>query len=479
MINYYDMKKLFFRFSSLTLFLLSILLFSSSSCQKDPVDPTDPTEQDDPDYEAKIYLRREYMDIYYYWYKDVKAKNASLDAKQYDIYDFFDAMLYPKDRWSWMMDKESYVSSETGVKTGTYGASITQPIEYYKDYSIKVRYVFPNSPFANNGVTRGWTLTHLNGVEVMTLIRNNTFNSEYAKSPQSFTFTDIKGDPHTFTATAASSLATKSYLEVKVFYPSDFEGLTEPIGYFNYLTFRGTMLDDIREAMTIFKNAGVKKLILDLRYNGGGDSDASNLLVDYLAPVSANGEIYVTRTHNDLLAKNNSSQTISREIDALDLDALFIINGAGSASASEMVYNGLRPLMNVKSVGDTTYGKPNGMYVLLYPGSESDYNKVNNGDYSTLKYVFLPICFYNKNKLGESIPDNGFIPDNYRPDDLYHNWGVEEDNIKACLTYIVSGNFPTLPTKTKAEGVARGVRIPLAEEETSLHYGKDLVYKDF
>ncbi|MFA7034353.1 MAG: S41 family peptidase [Bacteroidales bacterium] len=473
------MKKHFLRFSALTALLFSALFFSSSSCQKDP-DPVVPGDSD-PDYSAKIYLRKEYMDVYYYWYKDVKSRNASLDATQYDIYDFFDAMLYSKDRWSWMENKDSYISSETGVVSGTYGASLSQPVEYYNDYSVKVRYVFPGSPFADQGVTRGWTLTHINGVEVMTLIRNKTYSSEYAKSPQTFTFLDLNGLPKTFTATAATSLSTRSFLEAKVFYPVDFNGLTEPVGYFNYRTFRGTMLDDIRESMAIFKAAGVKKLILDLRYNGGGDSNASQLLVNFLAPASADGEVYVTRMHNDILASNNQTYTISRDGNALDLDALYFIMGHGSASASEMVYNGLKPLMTTKCVGDTTYGKPNGMYVLMYPGSNTDYSNYNKGDYSALKYVFLPICFYNKNKLGESIPDDGFIPDNYRADDMYHDFGVTEDNIKACLTHIATGSFPTLPSKvaTSSSSTSRrsGSKINLAEEEVSEHYGSDLVKK--
>ena len=452
--------------------LFSILFFSSSSCQKDPIIPPTPT---DPEYNAKIYLRKEYMDVYYYWYKDVKTRNAALNPSSYDIYNFFDAMLYSKDRWSWMMDKESYISEETGIVSGTYGASMSQPIEYYGDYSVMVRYVFPGSPFANNGVTRGWNLSQINGTEVMTLIRNGTFNAELSKSPQTFTFKDIEGKEHTFTATAATSLSTRSSLCTKVFYPKDFEGLTEPVGYFNYLAFKATMLDDITSAMETMKNVGIKKLILDLRYNGGGDSRASQLLVNYLAPASADGQVYVVRKHNDLLASEDVSSSVSRNSESLDLDKLYIITGSGSASASEMVLNGLKPLMNIQNVGDTTYGKPNGMYVLMYPGSNADYKKYNAGDFSSLQYAFLPICFYNQNKLGENIPDNGFIPVNTRADDLYHDFDVTEDNIRACLTHIVSGQYPPLPAKTKASARS-GKKIMLAEEEVNPNYGLYTVF---
>ena len=98
--------------------------------------------------------------------------------------------------------------------------------------------------------------------------------------------------------------------------------------------------------------------------------------------------------------------------------------------------------MNIQHVGDTTYGKPNGMYIFPYPADNDKYSK---GDYSGLKYVFYPICFYNLNRNYEKIPDKGIIPDNYRPDDLYHDFDAKEDNIAACLHHIVHGTYPQLP----------------------------------
>jgi C-terminal processing protease CtpA/Prc len=455
--------------------IIAAVLLSSSSCNKPepPEPPINPNEVD-PDYRAKVFLRKEYMNVYYYWYKDVKDANAKLDPLQYDINKFFDKMLYSKDRWSWMTDSESYLKSEEGTITGTYGVSISQPIKYYGDYDIKVRYVYPNSPFDKEGVTRGWTLKKVGGTATMDLIRAGTFQTEYRKSPQQFTFTDTEGNSHTFTTSAATTLSTRSVLMSKVFTGKDFEGLTSPVGYMLYLTFNANMLDDIDNAMQLFREAGVKHLILDLRYNGGGDGRASQRIVDYVAPKSAIGETYVIRKHNDLLASEDKYSKVNGIAGSLELDGLYFITTKGSASASEMILNGLEPLMNVRHVGDTTYGKPNGMYVLMYPGESADYTRYNKGDYTNLKWVFLPICFYNQNKDFRNIPDEGIAPANYRPDDLYHNFGPSEDNIKACLTHIASGTYPPLPPKSKAATKASGerpVRIALTQEETDPKYG--------
>ena len=383
---------------------------------------------------------------YYYWHDEMDSTVKSLNQSDYkNIYDLFEATLYPRDRWSWMADGSYYAQSETGEYQGTWGASLMQQIEYYDDYDIRVAYVYPGSPFDLSGVKRGWILTEVAGRPVMERLRDGSFYTEFYKSPQTFTFVENDSIPHTFT-TSLASIETRSSLMSKVFTSDDFPGLTEPVGYFLYMSFKADdFLNDIHEAMALFKSKNVHKLILDLRYNGGGDSRASKLMMDYLAPKSANHKPYVHRSHNKQHADEDVIDSISRLPGSLDLNAIYVIGSDGTASASELVINGLRPYIDLTLVGDTTYGKPNGMYVFLYPSNPANMIKYNAGDYRTLEYVFLPICFFNKNGVGEIIPEDGFIPDNYRPDDLKHDFGVEEDNIKACLTKIVTGEFPDLP----------------------------------
>lgn len=449
----------------------------------------------DPDYDAKSFLRKEYMDVYYYWRDDVIDANAKLKPYDYDIYDFFDKMLYKDDRWSWMCDKESYISDETGVVSGTWGISLGQCYEYYGDYSLRVRYIYPGSPLEKYGVTRGAVLTKIKGRSVeddetgFTTEKLKYFQSNFYVSPQELTFRLVDGTETTFTTSWATSLSTRTTLIKRIFQPSEFDGLTRPVGYFHYLAFKRNFMDDITEAMEYFHDNGIRDLIVDLRYNGGGDSDVSDLLVSYLAPSSADGKPYVVRRHSSYLSKLDDSfsekentQNVSRKPKALDLDHLYFITGGGTASASEMVMNGLRPYMGdkLKMVGDTTYGKPNGMYVLMYPGSNSDYKAYNRDDYSKLQWVFLPICFFNQNSLGESIPWDGFVPDNYRPDDLYHDFGVEESDIRACLTHLVSGSWPALPgrsSRSATKAAARpGYRIELEEDRPN--YGLYMVRND-
>ncbi|MBR5100535.1 MAG: hypothetical protein IKX34_04445 [Bacteroidales bacterium] len=474
------------------------LLLLLQACPSE-IEPQDDEEKAkiaaDADYKAKTFLRSQYMDVYYWWRDDVKDRNATLKPYDYDMYDFFDAMLYKDDRWSWMCDKEYYISDETGVISGTWGISLGQAVEYYKDYGLRVRYIYPGSPFEKYGVTRGAVLTHINGQNVedrtdspFTNEKLKIYQNNFFTSPQTFTFRLIDGRDTTFTASMLTELQTHTNLITRIFQPEEFPGLTAPVGYFHFLAFKANFLSDIAQSMTYFHDNGIRNLIVDLRYNGGGDSRASDTLMTYLAPRSAVGKPYVVRKHNSYLGKlddsfkdENNTYNIGSNANALDLDRIYFITGAGTASASEMVMNGLKPYLGDKMqmVGDTTYGKPNGMYVLMYPGTNDDYKAYNKGDYAKLKWVFLPIAFFNQNSEGESIPWNGFVPNNYRPDDLYHDFGVEESDINACLTHLVSGSWPDLPKATRRtttkSAYEPGYRIDTEEDRAG--YGLDLVRK--
>ena len=226
------------------------------------------------------------------------------------------------------------------------------------------------------------------------------------------------------------------------------------------------MLDEIKSAVATVKSSGAKHLILDLRYNGGGSAKASALLASLIANSGCDGKILVKRKHNSKYsALDNDKKTISiieRTQESLDLNDIYVISGKGTASASEVIINGLKPLMNIIQVGQTTYGKPNGMYLFLYP------QKADIPD-----YVFLPICFYSVNSLGEGDYDKGLLPDNYRADYPCTDWDNDEI-VVACLKKIANGSFPDLP-KVSADAVdvrADDANVIIQTDEMKKGYGR-------
>lgn len=381
---------------------------------------------------------KDYVDVlmkqYYYWADQMPS---SIIKKGKSVKDYFESHLVSRDRWSWMMNGQSYNDMETGTSTGSYGFHIDQPIDYYNDYGVYIKYVDKESPLAKAGVTRGYRLTHIAGTEVMTLIKNDRFYDEIDKPSNSFTFKDTKGDSKTVDL-SQTTFHSNSVTASKVFTASDYESLSKSakVGYILYTTFNSNMKNEITSVLSQMKGQGITDLILDLRYNGGGDLSLCVDIASLLAPASADGKTFVTLSHNLANQKEDQSYTIKRTSNSLDLKRLFIITGEGTASASESMVNCLTPYMDVQTVGGQTYGKPNGMYVFVYPQKAKGAN---------IDYAFLPICFYCKNVDGKADYDNGIAPKNKRYDDLYHDFSAQEDLISACLYYIANGSYPGLP----------------------------------
>lgn len=437
--------------------LLAIIAVSFSSCKKEKTEPESPFSSE----RLAMKFVQDVMKEYYYWNKTAPYPNY---MNYTDIYKFFDASLVKQDRWSWMTDGETYMAEETGVYT-SYGASLGQAIEYYKDYTVYIRYVYKDSPFDKAGITRGWAIEKINGVAVRTLVTNGTFNTEFNKDGNTFTFKDTKGNEREIKINKSTIQAT-SVLISKVFDKTDYSWLDQPVGYINYLTFNQNMTDEVKAAVAKVKQSGAKHLILDLRYNGGGSLKASALLASLIANKGCDGKVLVQTKHNSKYSlwdqKKESTYKIERTSESLDLDDIYVISGKGTASASEIIINGLKPLMNVIQVGQTTYGKPNGMYVYQYPSRA----KVPD-------YVFLPICFYSVNSLGKGDYDNGLAPDNYRADLPNADWHNDEI-VVACLKKIANGSFPDLP-KVSADAVdvrADDANVIIQTDEMKNGYGR-------
>lgn len=423
------MKNIFRSSGFVLIAVLAGLSFCLNSCflhdEKSSTSGKDSTE-------VKDYVDL-FMKQYYYW-ADQMPNSTKKDKS---VADYFESRLVSKDRWSWMMNGESYINMETGTSTGSYGFHLSQPIEYFKDYDVYITYVDKNSPLAKAGVTRGWQLTDIAGTDVNTLIKNDRFYDEIGKSSNNFTFKDTKGNSVNLDL-KQTTFQSNSVTYSKIFTAADYDKLSKSakVGYILYTTFNSNMQNEITSTLNQMKNQGITDLILDLRYNGGGDIGVCTEVASLLAPASADGKTFLTLAHNIANKSEDKTYSIKRTGNSLNLDRLFIITGSGTASASESMINCLSPYMDVQTVGGQTYGKPNGMYVFLYPQKAKG---------SNIKYAFLPISFYCKNSEGKADYDNGIIPKQKRYDDLYHDFSAQEDLIGACLTYIGTGSYPVLP----------------------------------
>ena len=155
---------------------MAVLTVVLSACQEN-LDPEVAAMQP-----VKQYIHSA-MDYYYYWNTEL-PKNVRYTGRE-SIEDFFESMLVRRDRWSWMETGEEYAADEQGTAYDTYGASLGQPLEYYKDYDVKVRYVQPGSPFDKAGVKRGWTIAFINGKSKDELVNSGQFSNVFYNPPTS------------------------------------------------------------------------------------------------------------------------------------------------------------------------------------------------------------------------------------------------------------------------------------------------------
>lgn len=456
-----DMKK-FFLAGGLCLSVVLIALPIITGCTKssDGHGGSDSFESDAINVGANNYVHK-IMKSTYYWCDGVRD---DIDKSTTTVKNYFYLQLVPEDRWSWMTDAATYYSSETGVST-SYGMSYGQPLKGYEDYGVYVTMVYKDSPFAKAGITRGWRINRINGSPVMDLIIAGTFYSELDKNNNEFTFTDLNGNTKVLSI-GKSTFTANCVLKSEVYTSADYPALPAgaKVGYLVYRSFNKSLKNELIEAVGKMKGEGITDMVLDLRLNGGGDVGVCTELASLLAPESADGKVFIKIKHN---AKNSGSDfdyKIKRTANSLNLRRLFVIGGRGTASASESVINCLKPYMQVEFVGDTTYGKPNGMYLYTYMKKGS----------KTEGWAFYPTCFYCVNSNGEGNYDDGIVPVKLVYDDLYHDWGTEETALKACLDYISTGSYPSITYSPKLRTKSQNV-VKVRTERDASHYGQAIV----
>lgn len=259
----------------------------------------------------------------------------------------------PIDKWSYIADAETFNSFyEEGTYLG-YGFSYTHD----DDNNIRFKFIYDDSPFGKEGIERGWKLLEIDGVDVQTISDwSNAFGENSIGFTQSFLIENEIG-------TKTEYSISKDIVTINsVLHADTLTIANETIGYLvfnNFITPAKAELDDI---FNEFESSNIQKLILDLRYNGGGSISVAKYLANYLIQADDNGKVLYKLFHNSNQTLNNKSYSLSK-LGTLNIDELIVLSTEGTASASELILNGLKPLMKVTHIGDgNTYGKPVGSY---------------------------------------------------------------------------------------------------------------------
>ena len=394
------------------LIAIAIIIQMFSSCKKDEADTNKVNTYADTvkTVNEKIYT---VMKQNYLWYDSIPSVNPD---NYNDPLKFLRSITNWRDHWSFILTNEEYQAMfVTGEYYGFGFAS-----GFNTDNKLRVAYVFKSSPLYKAGVTRGWVIKAINGVTPDTVNFNSLFG-ENEKISKSFTFNrlDSKDTVISFTKTTITQNTVLAYDTLHV--------NNKVVGYLSFLSFDLTAIKELQEAFTYFKANNVSELVLDLRYNGGGELDITQNLANMIAGSSAVGKTFVNLSFNSKNTKNNASSTFGSSTYALNINRLFVITTKETASASEAIINGLKGIdMPVLLIGSNTNGKPVGMYQYIL-----DFN-----------YYLYAINFKMTNAKGYGDYFGGFTVDKSEDDDVTHDFG---DPNEACLAqalyYIQNNNF--------------------------------------
>jgi carboxyl-terminal processing protease len=266
------------------------------------------------------------------WYLFPELLNLSANAASYtDIQAYIDALVAPARAQS--KDRHfSYITSiaeenaliQTGSNAG-FGIRLSYDTAANRVYVLEA---FENAPA---GVSRTITFRTVEGTERSATITK----ADYTLDPIS----DRYG--------------------VKILNDG-----TGPVGYVNLRTFIvQDASNQLRAAFQQFKDAGITKVILDFRYNGGGLVSVAKLLGDLLAADKA-GQVFARTILQPSKAAENTTDVFAAQPQAIAAMKIAVIGREGTASASELVANAFIPYLgtNLALVGANTYGKPVGQY---------------------------------------------------------------------------------------------------------------------
>ncbi|MEO0425233.1 MAG: S41 family peptidase [Pseudomonadota bacterium] len=379
--------------------------------------------------EQKQFVLDVMQDIYF-WVDDLDS-NINIDA-----FDSPEALLeelvsvQPLDRFSFIgsaaaddafFSDSQFIGVGLGLSTRGDQVFITQ--------------VFGDGPAAATGLGRGDELLRINGIDVADALAGDGIGAAFGDD-EIGVMVELRAR-RTATGEITDDVLFKDLVTIEPIPASavlDVDG--EPVGYVVFRDFVNPAFDELERVFGDFAAAGVTQLILDLRYNGGGLISVSEFLGDLLAGGLA-GSTYYSREHNDANTDFNFSVDFVNQANALTLDNLIIITTGGTASASELVINGISPYRQLTLVGETTFGKPIGQY-----------------GYEFCEKILRPASFVLANSLGNSDYYDGFAPDCAATDDLTRALGDPEEAMLAEALDVVRNGTCTTPFAKAADAQA-------------------------
>ncbi|MFK5878769.1 MAG: S41 family peptidase [Flavobacteriaceae bacterium] len=434
--------------------VLALFLFIGYGCKNND------TDNIPDDIEVQNFIWKG-LNAFYFWQQDLTDLSDQRFSSQEELNSFlrdysnpeelFYSLLnnYPNtDKYSWIVD--DYLALEDLLQSGIIGSNGVEfglVFETGSEIDVfgYVRYIIPNSDASSKNIIRGDIFNAVNGIP---LTVNNFRELLFSTESYTLNFADYNsGNP--VDNGVAISLTKSALQENPIFSIEVFDVSDKKIGYLMYNAFTPLYDSRLNDVFATFKNDGVTDLVLDLRYNSGGSVRTATYLSSMITG-QFTGELFSKEQWNDkwqdYFLSNNPNSVINNftnqiiggpGINSLNLNNIVILTTGSSASASELVINGLNPYIDVTTIGTKTEGKTVGS-ITLYDSNNYGREGVNPSH----TWAMQPIVLEIQNMVGENSPE-GFVPRILFPED-FGNLGligeVDEPLLERAISFITTGN---------------------------------------
>lgn len=432
------------------------------------------------------------MTDFYYW----KSQMPELDSVEWLNYEspskLFAKYKVPADRFSFMStDAAAYLSQDAGefLDCGwDYQPCLVS--EGSDAVECVLRLVIPGSPAWAAGAQRGDKVRSVDGQS----LRNDAFWDTMLKGGHIGAIRRVDGQE----TTIEYDVKAAAYTESPVQYPTllTTEGGSK-VGYIYYSNFN--MLFNERAAVVVdsLKTLGATEMVVDLRYDRGGDVAAMQCLASLLAPTDKvkNAEVLQRYMFNeDLRSKypeqygDGGSETTLKFLPeyadrGLGLQRCFFLCDQESYSASESLVWSLQPYMETILVGQQTGGKNTMMFRLLPSDYVDDSAQVWRAGFSPRidNLMLQPIVAVCANAQGASFdtsdgrglrPTAGLEVDELK---AAEGWlkplGTPDEPLLAAALHYIDHGTPPGENDNKAVTIGRNKALTLQSTTNCRHRG--------
>lgn len=310
-----------------------------------------------------------------------------------------DAMLESLDPYTMYVPEEDNEDFEfmIGKTYGGIGAIIYKPDT---ESNVIINEPYADSPAANAGLRCGDEIVSIDGKTVKGL-KADEATSRMKGNPGTTVVFGVKkafgGDGWKQGDTVEVRIVRQRIHLPDVEYAGM---LNDTTGYILQTGFTERVSEDVRNAYLKLKAQGMKKLVLDLRGNGGGLLQEAVNIVSLFVP---KGSVVVSSRGNE----NHPEEVFRTMREPVDTEIpIVVLVDSGTASSSEIVSGAFQDLDRATILGSRTYGK--GLVQSVRPLPYNGQLKVTTAKYYTPSGRCIQAIDYSHRNEDGSV---GHIPD--------------------------------------------------------------------